>query len=457
MTRIAHIIPAASLSLMVATTTLVGSAAAQKQLFEVENSQATKLLQVADDAGFVVKGLFNAGTAPAAGAGVRLMWYPGKAALRAGLVTGTAWDDDNIGGASIALGVNTIANGGNSTALGTQTTANGGNSTAMGIETTASGSGSTALGRGTTASGDNSTAMGGQTIAEGQYSTAMGLTSIASGNFSVAIGTSVTATGSSSTAFGGSTTASGHFSTAMGTFTRADGQSSTAMGVQTIASGHSSTSMGSETRASGPFSVAMGFASTAAGIGSVAMGTSAVAQGNGSFAFADRSSTQTYTALENQFVVRAHGGIGFNSGTNIGCDLPAGVGTWACTSSRLAKEGFEEVDGEAVLAKLAGMPIPRWSYLGTPATHVGPMAEDFHAAFGLGQGPTTISTVDADGIALLGVQTLERRTAELRAELASLRAELAAIRHEVGAIRAGTALPGAGSTGIFRSDTLPIR
>jgi trimeric autotransporter adhesin len=250
--------------------------------------------------------------------------------------------------------------------------------------------------------------------------TAMGRLTLASADHSTAMGLSTKAVGLTSTALGDGTSATGEVSTAMGGATTASAQFSTAMGFRTEASGTYSTAMGFDTHATGVSSTAMGAASTAAGLGSVAMGTRAIAQGAGSFAFADRSSTEPYTALENQFVVRAHGGIGFNSGTNIGCDLPAGVGAWACTSSRLAKEGFEEVDGETVLAKLARIPIQRWSYLGTPAMHVGPMAEDFHGAFGLGEGPTTITTVDADGIALLGVQTLERRTAELRVENADL-------------------------------------
>jgi trimeric autotransporter adhesin len=437
MTSIARIVAVASLSLMPAMTALAGSAAAQKQLLEVENSQSTKLLQVADDAGFLVKGALDAGTIPASGAGIRLMWYPKKAALRAGSVTGAEWDDNNIGGFSMAFGVNTTANGGNSIALGTQTTASGGNSTALGAQTTASGGNSTAMGSGTSASGQYSTAIGSATSATGIVATAMGRLTLASADHSTAMGLSTKAVGLTSTALGDGTSATGEVSTAMGGATTASAQFSTAMGFRTEASGTYSTAMGFDTHATGVSSTAMGAASTAAGLGSVAMGTRAIAQGAGSFVFADRSSTtQPYTAFDNQFVVRAHGGIGFNSGTNIGCDLPAGVGAWACTSSRLAKEGFEEVDGETVLAKLARIPIQRWSYLGTPAMHVGPMAEDFHGAFGLGEGPTTITTVDADGIALLGVQTLARRTAELRAENAELRAGQAELLRRLEALEA---------------------
>ena len=406
MTRVARTIVVLSLSPILAMSTLVESVDAQEPLLEIENGQATEVLQVAEDGGFVVKGSLGTGTTPATGGGVRLMWYPGKAALRAGVVGSDEWDNDNVGGASIALGTNTTANGGNAVALGAGTTASGGNSTAAGTQTVASGSASTALGSVSRAYGAAATAMGSGTEA---------------GDYSTATGRSTRAVGFGSTAMGNFTTASAEFSTALGDRSTASGPGSTASGNLTLASGEYSLAIGIGTKATGARSVALGDNTTAAGLGSVAMG-SYVTAGNGSFIFGDRSSTQVQAAGSNQFVVRAHGGIGFNSGTNIGCDLPAGVGAWACTSSRMAKEGFEAMDGEAMLARLALIPIQRWTYLGSPSAHVGPVAEDFWAAFGLGEGSTTITTVDADGIALLGVQTLERRTAELRAENAELRA-----------------------------------
>lgn len=58
--------------------------------------------------------------------------------------------------------------------------------------------------------------------------------------------------------------------------------------------------------------------------------------------------------------------------------------------------------------------------------------EGSHATPRPGEGPRTISTVDADGIALLGVQALERRTAVLQSENAELRRRLAALESEQG-------------------------
>ena len=82
--------------------------------------------------GFAVTGAEASGDIPISGAGTRLMWYPGKAAFRAGDVSGTQWDDANIAVFSTAMGQNPIASGQSSTAMGGATTASGFISTAMG-------------------------------------------------------------------------------------------------------------------------------------------------------------------------------------------------------------------------------------------------------------------------------------------------------------------------------------
>ena len=99
----------------------------------------------------------------------RLFFDKSKSAFRAGYVSGTQWDDANIGNYS--------------TAMGSSTTASGYFSTAMGDFTTASGPVSTAMGANTYASGNTSTAMGYETEASGDYSIAMGSFSSAAGNF----------------------------------------------------------------------------------------------------------------------------------------------------------------------------------------------------------------------------------------------------------------------------------
>jgi hypothetical protein len=138
--------------------------------------------------GFAVTGTIGTGSIPATGAGVRLMWYPGKAAFRAGEAVGSEWDDANIGSGSVAMGGRTTASGSSATAMGGSTVASGAGSTAVGQGSAASADFATAMGYYTTASGGSSTASGSQTTATGTASTAMGFRTTAQSFASLAIG-----------------------------------------------------------------------------------------------------------------------------------------------------------------------------------------------------------------------------------------------------------------------------
>lgn len=94
-------------------------------------------------------------------------------------------------------------------------------------------------------------------------------------------------------------------------------------------------------------------------------------------------------------------------------------------SDRNLKENFTEVSPREVLDKVAALPITRWNFKGDAATpHVGPMAQDFHAAFGLGTDDKHIATVDADGVALAAIQGLNQKFKEREALLRSENAKL---------------------------------
>lgn len=102
------------------------------------------------------------------------------------------------------------------------------------------------------------------------------------------------------------------------------------------------------------------------------------------------------------------------------------AGTYSPPSDRELKHDFEEVSGSAILDKIAAMPIQTWRYRHEEngPRHIGPTAQDFHAAFGLGADDRHIATVDADGVALAAIQELARQNAELREELAAVKALL---------------------------------
>ncbi|HEU0052004.1 MAG TPA: hypothetical protein VFQ39_02460, partial [Longimicrobium sp.] len=132
---------------------LAASAAARAQTpdsaFAVSRS-GQGLYRVNVDAGALFGGVFDgdpSGTGvPIEGAGTRMMWYPRKAAFRAGGISGTQWDAANIGEYSVAIGQDVRASASNAVAFGLRSTAAQQSSFAAGEDNTASGAASVALG-----------------------------------------------------------------------------------------------------------------------------------------------------------------------------------------------------------------------------------------------------------------------------------------------------------------------
>jgi hypothetical protein len=126
-------------------------------------------------------------------------------------------------------------------------------------------------------------------------------------------------------------------------------------------------------------------------------------------------------------------------------------GAVVLTSDRNAKEHFEPVDPAVVLAKVAALPVTRWNYKQDKASeHIGPMAQDFYAAFGVGPDDKHITTVDEGGVALAAIQglnqKLEQQLKSKDQEIAELRRSLARLDRLVNALVAGNAgLPPAAS------------
>ncbi len=103
----------------------------------------------------------------------------------------------------------------------------------------------------------------------------------------------------------------------------------------------------------------------------------------------------------------------------------------ALTSDRNAKENFTAVNARQVLAKVAALPVTQWNFKtdSQDVRHLGPMAQDFQAAFGLdGADDKHISVVDEGGVALAAIQGLNQKLEETRADNAALRADNADLR-----------------------------
>ncbi len=296
-------------------------------------------------------------------------------------------------------------------------------------------------GAGNTASGRYSTAMGAGTTASGNSSTSMGFETFSRGNYSTAMGFRTTASGGGSTAMGGSSTASGTLSTAMGMGTSATNDYSTAMGRLTLAGGSASTAMGYRARA----------------------------LHNGSFVWADPQEADFDSTSTNQFSLRASGGLRLANDTSLNfgnqtrqminlwnAEYAIGVqadaayfrtageffwyrggshsdtfadsgggdqlmrlgstgnlvlaGTLSQGSDRHIKQDFTAVNPQEVLDKVAALSIQTWTYTNNAGVrHLGPVAQDFRAAFGLGEDDKHIATVDADGVALAAIQGLNQK------------------------------------------------
>ena len=225
--------------------------------------------------------------------------------------------------------------------------------------------------------------------------------------------------GGESTADGGPNTVSADFGTVGG------GENNTAsVEASTVAGGYANTASGfGSTVAGGGINTASGSTSTvpggysnlASGDTSFAAGFVAHATDSGSFVWCQQDGHLCTSSGTNSFVVSVDGPIYFYDGTNgQGCYLSAGSGSWTCSSDRSLKDNFVSIDPRSVLDRVARMPISQWSMKADSAghKHIGPMAQDFYAAFGLGDTDKYIAQGDAQGVALASIQGLYQMVQE---------------------------------------------
>ena len=313
-----------------------------------------RLFRVNRNGSALFAGEYNSGAtngAPADGAGTRMFWYPGKAAFRAGAVSGTQWDDANIGLYSTALGEDVRALGDNAIAVGKR--------------------------------------------------------AVAANTGTVAMGEDVTATGANSVVLGyRASSSTGAGAPRLGTFVFGDRSSST-----------TGDTIHAEVTNSATWRVVNGFriyTST-----NLSTGVIVLPGMNGSFNWSGCSHTSAAISTSS-------------------CGWLSSGGVWTNSSDVNRKHLFEDVAGEDVLARLRTIPIRSWSYRTEPdaVRHLGPTAQDFRAAFGLGTDERSIATVDADGVALAAAQALEKRTAAQQARIETLERENAELRARLARIEA---------------------
>ena len=105
------------------------------------------------------------------------------------------------------------------------------------------------------------------------------------------------------------------------------------------------------------------------------------------------------------------------------------------SSDRQRKDQITSVDPMTILESISKLPVYEWQYKGQNKRHIGPMAQDFHLAFGLGDSDEVISAIDIDGVSLLGIQALHQKIVDQQVllryqetRITSLEAELSEIK-----------------------------
>jgi hypothetical protein len=230
----------------------------------------------------------------------------------------------------------------------------------------------------------------------------------------------------------GATIGGGEFNVASGFYSTVGG------GFNNTASGDSATVPG-------------GNGNTARGFDSFAAGNYANAKDNGSFVWADDNVHTFSSTTTNQFRVRATGGVAFvtgvdgSGGVTAGVHLLSGDTAWSSISDKNAKKNFRPINAEMILEKLATIPVEQWNYKwedDEAVPHLGPMAQDFKAAFYPGRDDKSISTLEFDGVELAAIQGVneklevrsrksEARSRELEQRLEQKETELADVKQRL--------------------------
>jgi hypothetical protein len=167
-----------------------------------------------------------------------------------------------------------------------------------------------------------------------------------------------------------------------------------------------------------------------------AAGRRAKAKHDGAYVWADSNDFDFPSTNANSFSARAVGGARFVSGIDgsgnpmAGVVLQPGSGSWTSLSDRDSKENLKLINGREVLEQLDSIPIATWNYKAQNKSirHIGPMAQDFAAAFKVGEDDHGISTVDADGVALAAIQGLHEALKEKDARIESLERDVADLK-----------------------------
>jgi len=281
----------------------VASNANAKTLFWASNGNSISntnigRVDVVTNDGFLARGTLTQGAdLTEAGAGTKLIWYPKKAAFRAGYVTGANWDKDSIGNYSFATGNDTKASGDGAIAIGSASVASGVNTFAVGANNTSSGNHAAGIGSFNLAAGDYATVIGASNTVAGYASNGIGAFNGVFGSYAGAIGIADSITGTVGYAFGRYNSVKGYGGIGVGAFLNVNADFAKSFGESNLLNGYSSYSFGNFNSTDSAFSMAIGFAQNLAGTASIAVGSNNFTKG------------KYATAIGRNLYAKSHGGV----------------------------------------------------------------------------------------------------------------------------------------------------
>jgi Chaperone of endosialidase len=160
---------------------------------------------------------------------------------------------------------------------------------------------------------------------------------------------------------------------------------------------------------------------------SFAAGYGASATNVGSFVWSSRFPTTSSAPYD--FTVSAPGGVRFITSTSsnafYGAFLSPNATAWSILSDRNSKENFRSIDVKSILHKLEQMPVTEWNYKHDPSRiYIGPTAQDFKRAFGLGEDDKSINTLDATGVIFAAIKGLGEELNQQDKQISDLRSQI---------------------------------
>lgn len=118
-------------------------------------------------------------------------------------------------------------------------------------------------------------------------------------------------------------------------------------------------------------------------------------------------------------------------------------------SSRDMKHNFRPLDAADVLQRVRDLEVTRWNYRNDAqqTEHIGPMSQDFNAAFNVGERSDRLALLDVNGVTVVAIQELARQLDERDQRIRDLETKLDALQAATATLAARMAtLPDATTT-----------